>query len=259
MSRPVKNIGIWLALLLVVSCFTACVDIDEEYDFHADGSCNVTYNFDMSKAISVLVNLLPDSVRQTKQFNMVQDTTVNYYNMLADSVHRQMDSSQVAMAKSSDVVLMMNLKSNTVKISMRHSADKISDLDYYLKNLSKMTADNQLGNILKSSKVPKDATENPFALTQDYYNYEITPHKFYRTLDMVKFKKYVKANQSTFSMSKAMLIEMPYKVTVNFANPVVKIDNKKAVLSTDRRTVTLKTDIDEVLKDPEIMNFKIDF
>lgn len=253
---------VWLIFgVVLVTCFTACVDVDETYDFHADGSCNVTYNFDMSKAISVLVNLLPDSVRQTPQFNMVQDTTVNYYNILPDSVRKKMDSTQVATAKSSDVVMIMNLKNNKVKVSMRHSADNAADLNYYLKNLSKMTSNDQLGLILKSKKgvKPTDADKNPFALTQDYYNYEITSHKFYRTIDMVRFKKYVKANQSTFSMSKAMLIEMPYKVTVNFPYPVTKIDNKKALLSADKKSVTISTDIDEVLKDPDIMNFKIDF
>jgi hypothetical protein len=251
---------VWVLLgILLITCLTSCVDIDETYDFHADGSCNVTYNFDMSKAISVLVNLLPDSVRQTPQFNMVQDTTVTYYNILPDSIHQQMDSSQVAMAKSSDVVLMMNLKNNVVKVSIRHSADNVTDLSYYLKNIAKMTADNQLGSILKSNKHLQAANKNPFALTQDYYNYEITPHKFYRTLDIVKFKKYVKANQAMFSMSKAMLIEMPYKVTVNFPEPVNKIDNNKAILSIDKKSVTIETNIDEVLKNPEVMNFKIDF
>ena len=62
-----------------------------------------------------------------------------------------------------------------------------------------------------------------------------------------------------FSMSKAMLIEMPYKVTVNFPEPIGKIDNKKAVLSADKKSITLETNIDEVLKDPDVMNFKIDF
>lgn len=250
----------WLiGCVLLIACLTGCVDVDETYDFHADGSCNVTYNFDMSKAISVLVNLLPDSVKQTPQFNMEQDTTVNYYNLLPDSVHRQMDSTQIATAKSSDVVMIMNLNHNKVRISMRHSANTVSDLSYYLKNLSKMTSNNQLGTILASKKTVKASTENPFALTQDYYSYDIGPHKFYRTIDMVKFKKYVRANQSTFSMSKAMLIEMPYKVTINFPQPILKIDNKKAVISVDKKSVTLQTDIEEVLKDPDIMNFKIDF
>ncbi|RKR83235.1 hypothetical protein BDD43_3438 [Mucilaginibacter gracilis] len=245
---------------LLVTCLTACVDVDETYDFHADGSCNVTYNFDMSKAVSVLVNLLPDSVRQTPQFNMVQDTTVNYYNILADSVHRRMDSIQVSTARSSDVVMMLNLKKNLVRISLRHSSDNVADLNYYLKNLSKMTSNDQLGALLKSKKaVSQGADKNPFALTQDYYNYEITTHKFYRTIDMVKFKKYVKVNQSTFTMSKAMLIEMPYKVTVNLPYPISKIDNKKATLSADKKSITIETNIDEVLKDPDVMNFKIDF
>ena len=244
---------------VLMMCLASCVEVDETYDFHSDGSCNVTYNFDMSNAVSVLVNLLPDSVLATPQFNMVQDTTVNYYTILPDSLRSRMDSSQVAMARGSDIVLNMNLKRNLVKVSMRHSADNVDDLRYYLKNLNKMTSNEQLTSIVKPGKKLKAANKNPFALTQDYYNYEITPHRFYRTIDTDKFKKYVKANQSMFSMSKAMLIEMPYKVTINFPEPIIKIDNNKAIVSINKKSVTLETNIEEVLKNPDVMNFKIDY
>jgi len=56
-----------------------------------------------------------------------------------------------------------------------------------------------------------------------------------------------------------MLIDMPYKVVLNFAKPVKKIDNKKAVLSADRKQVILQTNMDELIKNPSVMNLKIDF
>ena len=65
---------------LVLICFSSCVDIEEHYDFKADGSVNVVYGFDMSRAVSVLMNLMSDSVRATPQFAMVKDTTLNFYS-----------------------------------------------------------------------------------------------------------------------------------------------------------------------------------
>jgi len=94
---------------------------------------------------------------------------------------------------------------------------------------------------------------------QDYYSYEVTPHKFYRIIDKKKFNDFLKKTASTFAMAKAMLIDMPYKVVLNFATPVKKVNNPKAILSPDRKRVTLVADMEDVIKDPSVMNLKIDF
>ena len=69
----------------------------------------------------------------------------------------------------------------------------------------------------------------------------------------------MKKTQATFSMAKAMLIDMPYKVVLNFAKPVKKVNNPKAIVSADRKHVTLLTNMDEIIKNPSVMNLKIDF
>jgi hypothetical protein len=37
------------------------------------------------------------------------------------------------------------------------------------------------------------------------------------------------------------------------------VNNPKAILSADRKTVTLTTNMDDVIKNPSLMNLKIDF
>jgi hypothetical protein len=75
----------------------------------------------------------------------------------------------------------------------------------------------------------------------------------------VKFAAFLKKAGAKFAMAKAMLIDMPYKVVLKFARPVKKMNGSKAVLSADRHTVTLITSMDEVMKNPSLMNLKIDF
>ena len=246
-------------LIAGLVCLSSCVDIEEQYDFKADGSCNVAYNFDMSKAVSVLMNLMSDSVKATPEFGIAKDTTLNFYSALPDSTQARMTAEEANMARSSNLTVNMNLNKSLMKVSIDHQAKNDADLQYYLEHLSKIAADSQFSGITKSDKKLNGFNAQQLIAGQDYYNYEITPHKFYRIIDLSKFNAFLKRTQSTFAMAKAMLIETPYKLVLNFAKPVKRINNPKAVLSADRKRVTLITNMDDIIKDPTAMNLKIDF
>lgn len=246
-------------LFLLCLCLSSCVDIEEHYDFKSDGSCNVVYSFDMSHAVSVLMNLMTDSVKETPQFSMVKDTTLNFYTALPDSTQQKMTFDEANMAKSSNLTVKMDLKKSIMKVTINHVAKNSADLAYYLKHLSKISMDSQIKAVTKSNKKSKDFDAQQLVAGEDYYSYEITPHKFYRVIDKAKFNNFLKKTQSTFAMAKAMLIETPYKLVLNFAKPVKKVNNRKAIVSADRKRVTLITNMDDVIKNPTVMNLKIDF
>src|ERR1700710_1598878 len=125
------------AIFLMLVCFTSCVDVEEHYDFKADGSCNVAYSFDMSKAVSVLMNLMSDSVKATPQFAVVKDTSHNFYSALSDSTQQKMNLDEANLARSSNLSVKMNLQKGLMKISIDHEAKSAADLQYYLRNISK--------------------------------------------------------------------------------------------------------------------------
>ena len=52
---------------------------------------------------------------------------------------------------------------------------------------------------------------------------------------------------------------MPYKVVMNFAKPIKKVNNSKAIVSANRKQVILETSMDEIIRNPAVMNIKIDF
>ena len=246
-------------IFLVLVCFTSCVDVEEHYDFKADGSCKVAYTFDMGKAVSVLMNLMSDSVKATPQFAVIKDTSLNFYSALPDSTQQKMTLDETNLAKSSNLSVKMNLQKSIMKISIDHEAKNAADLQYYLQNIARIESHSDLKGVTSKDKSPKDFDARQLISGQDYYAYEVTPHKFYRIIDKAKFNAFLKKTQSTFAMAKAMLIDMPYKVILNFARPVKKINNPKAMLSADRKKVTLQTNMDEIIKNPSVMNLKIDF
>ncbi len=249
----------YLILFFVLLSLSSCVDVEEHYDFKPDGSCNVVYAFDMGRAVSVLMNLMTDSVKATPQFGMVKDTTLNFYTALPDTTQQKMTLEEANMAKSSNLSIKMDLKKSIMKVSVNHIAKNAADLDYYLKHLSKISMSSRLNEVTKNTKQGGGFDAQQLVAGEDYYLYEITAHKFYRVIDKAKFNAFLKKTASTLAMAKAMLIDMPYKVVLNFATPVKKVNNPKAIVSADRKRVTLITDMDDVIKNPSIMNLKIDF
>ena len=253
-----KKLGL-LIFSCILLCFTSCVDIEEQYDFKADGSCNVVYGFDMSKAIAVFKNIISDSVKQTRQFNLVKDTTMSFLAAMPDSLETKLTKDELALAANSNLSVKMDLQRSVMKLNITHTAKNANDLKYYLEHLSKISMNSQLDAVTKNSKQSHARDAQQLIVGQDYYQYDVTPHKFYRIIDKTKFNAFLKKTQNTLVMAKAMLIDMPYKVILNFAKPVKRVNNPKAIISADRRHVTLITNMDDVIKDPNIMNLKIDF
>jgi hypothetical protein len=238
----------------LLTCFTSCVDIVEQYDFNADGSCNVVYDFNMGRAVSVFKNLVSDSLKQTAQFNMVKDTTMSFLAAMPDSLERKLTAEEKTMAAGTDLSIKMDLNKSLMKMSVTHTAKSAKDLKNYLDHLSKISLNREFETAVKSSKPTGGFDAQQLIAGQDYYDYEIAPNKFYRVVNKAKFNAFLKKTQSTLAMAKAMLIDMPYKVVLNFAKPVKKVYNAKAMVSADRRRVTLTTTMDEAIKDPSIMN-----
>jgi len=245
---------LYLIIIAVFACtLTSCVDIVERYNFKANGTCEVVYDFDMSKAVTILHNLLSDSIAATPQFAMAKDTVMNLYNALPDSTQNKMSRDEVKLAQSSNLAINMNLKNNFMKVSIKHQAESPSDLEYYLQQMSKLanygTQKNTIGMFNAQQLIAG----------QECYSYQVTSSKFCRIIDKDKFNNFLKKTGAAFSAAKSLLIETPYKVVLNFAKPVKKIDNKRAVVSADRKQVVIQTNMDELIKNPTLMNLQIDF
>jgi len=251
----------YLLLLLAVLFFSSCFDIEERYDFNADGSCKATYGFDMGKTVAMFVQMMPDSAkRKDPQFNKVVDTTFNFYTAETKAEQQKMTAEQVNLAKNSNLNVKMDLKNSVMKLSIEHNSKNIADLDFYVKHLSEMSSlSDQVGKATNNDKKNGNFDSKQFTSFADYYTYEIAPHKFYRTVDPIKYNAFATKNKQTFEGAKSMNILIPYKITLKFASPVKSIGNSIAVLSPDKKTVTLTSNMAEITKNPGIMNFKIDY
>ncbi|MVN20770.1 hypothetical protein [Mucilaginibacter arboris] len=249
----------FLVLMLLLSVISSCVNVEERYTFLKDGACKIDYRFNMGKAISVLSNLLPDSVKQTPSYLVAKDTAINFLSDLSDSTRRKLSSEQVNLARATMLHLKINLKNNLMLATLQYEAKSPKEVKYFLTHISKLAQKQQLGQLLNSPQMVSPATSRGMVISQDYFNYDISSKRFFRKVDTVKFRKYFKQNEAMFNMAKAALIDMPYSVVMHFPRPVKKTGNIRAKLSADKKQLTLSTNLEEISKSPQIMNLKVEY
>jgi hypothetical protein len=246
-------------ILLLLSVVSSCVNVEEHYVFQKNGSCKINYTFNMGKAVSVLSNLLPDSIRQSPSYLMPKDTAVNFLSGLPDSARAKLNSDQIDIARSTMMHLNMNLKNSQMTASVQYDARNPKEVKYFLTHISKLAQKQQLGELLSNQQVLSTASSRGIVISQDYFNYDISSKHFTRKVDTVKFRKYFKQNQAMFNMAKAALIDMPYTVMMRFPRPVKKTGNLRAKLSPDKKQLTLNSDFEEIVKSPQVMNLKVEY
>lgn len=246
-------------LMLLLWVISSCANVEEHYVFQKNGSCKINYTFNMGKTVSVLSNLLPDSVKQATSYLMPKDTAVNFLTGLSDSARAKLSSDQVDIARATMMHLKMNLKNNQMLASVQYDAKSPKEVKYFLTHISKLAQKQQLGDLLNNDQVLATTKSRGIVISQDYFNYDISTKHFTRKVDTVKFRKYFKQNEAMFNMAKAALIDMPYTVIMRFPRQVKKTGNIRAKLSSDKKQLILSSTLEEVAKSPQIMDLKVEY
>ncbi|MGI4750226.1 MAG: hypothetical protein ACRYFB_06310 [Janthinobacterium lividum] len=247
-------------LMLLLSVFYSCLNVEEHYVFQKDGACKIDYRFNMGKAVSVLSNLLPDSVKQTPAYLMQKDTAINFFSGLTEVERKKLNNDQIDLARAILLHLKMNLKNNQVLASVQYEAKSPKEVKYFLTHISNIAQQQKIGQLISDPQVVQAGSgSGGMGINEDYFNYDIGSKHFARKVDTVKFRKYFKQNEAMYNMAKAALIEMPYSVTMRFPRPIKKTGNVKAKLSADKKQLTLNSTLDEIVKTPQLLNLKVEY
>lgn len=250
----------FVLLMLLLSVFSSCMNVEERYVFLKGGACKIDYRFNLGKAVSVLSNLLPDSVKQSSSYLAAKDTAVNFYSDLTDAERKKLNNDQTDLARATLLHLKMNLKNHQMLINVQYEAANSKEVKYFLTHISNIAQQQKIGRLISDPQVMQaGAGSGGMGINEDYFDFDISSKRFSRKVDTVKFRKYFKQNEAMFNMAKAALIEMPYSVVMRFPRPVKKTGNVRAKLSADKKQLTLSSNLEEISKTPQIMNLKVEY
>lgn len=89
--------------------------------------------------------------------------------------------------------------------------------------------------------------------------YSYDGKKFSRKATLLKKEEVATENDSVEAAYKMIFESSTYTLKYHFPKKVKKVSNKKALYSEDRKTITIEFPFNEYMKEPEKLNFEVEF
>lgn len=250
-------------MLSLVFCLglVSCFEVNEEIVINADGSGTYVTKMDMGQLIDLMQTFAGEEELKKDGMDRVLDTTIYMKNMV-DSA-KEMTTEQKELMKDGKMKLQMNIKEKLLKMDMNFPYKNLSNLQQFMsgKGGSGMT------NVFKNMFDKKDGAEQSLAPNGpdmgDFANmYDVTIKNglISKKVNAQKFKALTeKPEMAQMKQLTSSGMEILYTTTIKLPKPAKKTDNPIIKLSDDKKTVTMKYNLLELLENPEKFSYTIEY
>jgi hypothetical protein len=251
-------------LFVAVGCvfFASCLEINEEVEIKDNGSGQLSTTMDMAQLIDMMQAMGGEEFDKKKDEKI--DSVINLKDIVDTS--KSLTAEQKDLMRDGKVYVKMNLQEKEFKIKMQYPFNNLERLQ----KLNAAISDGGIGfgSIMKDAMGGQkqepgldQPTESP-DLDQliGIFDYNVSNGLIKKTVNPEKLKK-LNDNPKLAEMKQGadMGIEVLYNVTYKLPRPVKKVDNPKAKLSDDRKTVSLRVNLMEIFTKPEQFAFTIEY
>ena len=257
-----KHVRLLLLLLLPLALFS-CTDTREELEIKNNGSGTLVMKSDFSKVLEIMKGFAGENDLAKDGLDRPFDTTMLMKDYIDTA--KNVPADQKELLRDGKVHLVMNVKESTGKFDMSFpftSTDKLQQL-YASMNNSSGGLKNMFGGVGKN--LPNNSTEEQGpdkSMPQIASVYDITVKDgFYsRQVNKTRYEEFTKAMKlEEFKQMSSMLGAMDYTFSVKLPRAIKKVNNSKVMLSNDKKTATLKTDLMETFEHPELLAVEIEY
>jgi hypothetical protein len=243
-----------LLALLVLAGLTSC-NFTEEIYVNNDG----TGKFSIQMDGSALMAMAGKEIENNPDANKVIDSTFSFKDVFAakkDSISKLPAEQQERLKKLENFTMgmKMNAAEQQMLFTMATDFKSVGELEDAMSSMSSMSA---LGKDIDKS--------NPLAQAEGIGNnnsklkYTYDGKKFTRKATLFK-KEVVETGNDSLSEAYNMIFESStYTIKYHFPKKIKKVSSSNAVISDDKKTVTIEYPFMDYMKEPEKLNFEIEF
>lgn len=253
--------------LVALGCFlfTSCLELNEEVEIKEDGSGQLSSTMDMGQLVDMMMAMGGEETAKKKDEKM---DSVFYLKDIIDTA-KDLTAEQKDLMRDGKVHIKMNMAEKEFKLNFQYPFGNMERLQKLYTAMS--DGGIGFGNIMKGAMRAQDsaAMDQPSGAPSDApdinkvmdifdYNFSnglikksVNPEKLKAMLDDPKLAE--------MKQGAEMGMEVMYNVIYKLPRPVKKVDNPKAKISDDKRTVTLRTNLLEIFTKPEQFAFTIEY
>jgi hypothetical protein len=259
-----------IALLLTIFSLTACVDTEEKIDINADNSGNYSLTLDMGKMIGMMNDMGAGKADPAKPKEK-KDTTVYFKDVIV--TNDKLTADEKELFKDAFCKIKLDEENAEMKIVVSCPFSNISRLATIKETLvavmGKLDVMDKMGGKEKSGlSDPEEMNAAGDNVTKSmnpgsqYYKFSAAPGKIsYLVTDKAALKNSLASDSSLILMQQmsAMTGEMSYKTIITVPSPIKKLNGGKGVLSDDKKSITYKSTLSDLMERPEEVEYEIEY
>lgn len=260
------------AMVLVFCCLATlgCYEVNEEITINDSGSGVFNTKMDMSQLIEMMQTFAGEEKMAEEGMDRAIDTTVNFASFM-DSA-KDLTPEKKELIKDGKMHIQMNMKEKLFKIEMNIPYKDYASLQQLLaggggagggalseamKSLFSKGGDKEAATDSPTSK--GDWTPDMDGFT-NFYDVSVVKGLISRKVNPDKYKALTeKPEMQQMEQLTNSGMEILYTTTIRLPRPVKNADNSLFKLSDDKKTITMKYNMLEMLKTPEKFNYRIEY
>jgi hypothetical protein len=243
--------------------FVSCYEVNEEIEIKADGSGTYVTKMDMSQLIEMMQTFAGEEELKKDGLDRVMDTTILFKSLL-DSA-KDVTPEQKALLKDGKMKMQMNIKEKVFKMDMNFPYKDLNSLQQLMSG--KGGSGTGMSAALKNMFGKKEGEgEQPAPKSPDMsdiasiYDVTIKNGLIEKKVNAEKFKEFKeRPEMAQLKQVTSSGMEILYTTTIKLPRPAKKTDNPIIKLSDDKKTVTMKYNLLELLETPEKFAYTIQY
>jgi hypothetical protein len=255
----------YILTVVTMVCMAGCYEINEEISINADGSGSYVTKMDMSQLIEMMQTFAGEEELAKEGMDRVIDTTVLMKSLL-DSA-KEVTPEQRELMKDGKMKLQMNVKEKVFKMNMDLPFKKLNNLQQLM---SGQGGSGGMADVFKNmfgkkgeaqgitdQPAPKEPDMSDFA---GMYDVTVSNGLISKKVNAEKFKALTdRPEMAQMKQLGTTGMEILYTTTIKLPRAAKKTDNPLMKLSDDKKTVTMKYNLLDLLEHPEKYSYTIEY
>lgn len=260
----------FLRHVLVTFCFLAtlgCYEVNEEISINENGSGVYNTKMDLSQLIELMQAFAGEEKLQEEGLDRAVDTVVNFASII-DSA-KDMTAEQKELMKDGKMHVQLNVKEKIFKMDMNIPYKNFASLQKLLSSggaTGNVMAETMKGMFGKKGNESDSASAGPQVLgggmdnLSSFYDVTVNKNVISRKVNLEKHKALMeKPEMAEVKQVASTGVEILYTTVIRLPRPVKNSDNPIFKLSDDKKTVTMKYNLLEMLETPDKFSYTIEY